>query len=1041
MGEPHVSFVADLHIHSKYSRATSKECDLPHLAFWARQKGIGVVATGDFTHPAWLAELKEKLQPAEPGLFRLCDDLQREVDRTLPAPGGEQTRFMLSVEISNIYKRHGRVRKVHNLVYAPDFEQAERVIASLEKIGNLLADGRPILGLDSHDLLDIVLQAGDGCYLVPAHIWTPWFSLFGAKSGFDAVEECFGDLSEHIFAVETGLSSDPAMNWQLSQLDRYRLVSNSDAHSPAKLGREANLFGTPVDYFAMRTALQTGEGYGGTLEFFPEEGKYHLDGHRKCEVRLSPEETRKAGGRCPQCGKGVTVGVLHRVTELADRPLGQAPDGHSPFESLVPLCEIIAETVGTGAGSKKVQRVYSKLVATVGPELHVLRHAPFEDIRACAGELLAEGIARMRSGRVKADAGYDGEFGRVRLFTPEELQAGQAGQVRLLFPQEPADPARDPKPGSHATEHVPLPTKPEPTVLGQTVPESAGLDQDQDRAASIVFGPLLIIAGPGTGKTRTLTHRIARLVQQHHVAPQACLAITFTRRAAEEMEQRLAALLPETAGRVAVTTFHGLGHAMLREHGQRLGLGSGFRILTPSEQQSLLAKVLEVSESKAKRLLADISKRKRSEEKAPADGELGRALVAYDKALCHHNSVDFDDLLRLAVRLLREHPGVRAEYAARYRWISIDEYQDIDAWQYQLVRLMVSSDGNVCAIGDPDQAIYGFRGSDVGFFLRFRQDFAGAQVVQLARNYRSTRTIVDASLQVVAPTSLVQDRRLLALVDDSTRITVHRARSERAEAEFVAHTIEQVIGGYSFFSVDSGRVEHGDASDFAFSDLAILYRTAAQLPPLQEALCRAGIPFQSRSHRRLTDDPQARALMDLMEAEDAGGTVPSQLLAAAEAMGSDEVRPLLEVLRPLAERHREDRAAFLAELAMGTEIDVWDPRADRVSLLTLHAAKGLEFDVVCIVGCEEGTLPLFWGSPTDEALAEERRLFFVGMTRAKRRLLLSHAEQRFHQGKRRERSPSRFLAEIEEQLLQRAAASRSTKGLPPKPGASQLQLF
>ncbi len=348
-------FYADLHIHSKFSRATSRDADLEHMASWARKKGVSVLGTGDFTHPAWFAEIQEKLVPAEPGLFRLRDDLAREVDRNVPGPAGGITRFMLEVEISTIYKKHDQTRKVHHLVYAPDLEKARRFIEQLSRIGNLQSDGRPILGLDSRDLLEITLTSGEGCYLVPAHIWTPWFAVLGSKSGFDAVEECYGDLTPEIFALETGLSSDPPMNWRLSQLDRYRLVSNSDAHSPPKIGREACAFETEMDYFAMRRALETGQGYEGTVEFFPEEGKYHLDGHRKCNIRLSPFETRQHAGRCPVCGKELTVGVMNRVEQLADRPEPFEPEQPTTYRSLIPLPEVIAEIRGVGENSKKVQ--------------------------------------------------------------------------------------------------------------------------------------------------------------------------------------------------------------------------------------------------------------------------------------------------------------------------------------------------------------------------------------------------------------------------------------------------------------------------------------------------------------------------------------------------------------------------------------------------------------------------------------------------------------------------------------------------------------
>jgi uncharacterized protein (TIGR00375 family) len=375
------AFTADLHIHSKFSRACSRDCDLEHLAWWAGRKGITVVGTGDFTHPAWLQELEDTLVPAEPGLFRLRPDLERDVAARLPPSCRTPVRFLLEVEISTIYKRADRTRKVHHLVYAPDLDTVRRFNRALGRIGNLGSDGRPILGLDSRDLLEITLESGPGAYLVPAHVWTPWFAVLGSASGFDAVADCYADLADHVFAVETGLSSDPAMNWRVSGLDRYRLVSNSDAHSPPMLGREATVFGCDVDYHAIRRALETGEGFGGTIEFFPEEGKYHLDGHRRCGVRLEPGETLRRGGACPGCGKPLTVGVLHRVEALADREDGARPPAAAPFRRLVPLPEIVGEVLGVGARSKTVRREVDALVEGLGPELDILSRVPVEDIR------------------------------------------------------------------------------------------------------------------------------------------------------------------------------------------------------------------------------------------------------------------------------------------------------------------------------------------------------------------------------------------------------------------------------------------------------------------------------------------------------------------------------------------------------------------------------------------------------------------------------------------------------------------------------------
>jgi DNA helicase-2/ATP-dependent DNA helicase PcrA len=404
-------FYADLHVHSKYSRATSRDLDLEHLAYWAGRKGIGVVATGDFTHPAWVAELKQKLVPAEPGLFRLDRDIEKTLAAKLPPACRVPVRFLLSVEISTIYKKADRTRKIHHLIYAPDFPTVDRIAARLARIGNIAADGRPILGLDSHDLLEITLEASPDAYLVPAHIWTPWFAALGSQSGFDSIAECYGELAEHIFAVETGLSSDPPMNWRLSQLDRYRLVSNSDAHSPAKLGREATSFDCALDYFAIRNALRTGTGYVGTVEFFPEEGKYHLDGHRKCGARLLPAESLANGGRCPVCGEAATIGVLHRIETLADRAEPKPPPTAGEVANLVPLAEVLAEIFASGAASKTVAGGYDRLIGTLGPELWILGSAPIEEIARTQSSLLAEAISRLRAGDVIREAGYDGEYG------------------------------------------------------------------------------------------------------------------------------------------------------------------------------------------------------------------------------------------------------------------------------------------------------------------------------------------------------------------------------------------------------------------------------------------------------------------------------------------------------------------------------------------------------------------------------------------------------------------------------------------------------
>lgn len=408
-----MKMIADLHIHSRFSMATSKEGTPENLDFWARKKGISLIGTGDFTHPVWREELKERLVSEGNGLYRLRDEYVKEESRKFP---GEGTRFVVSGEISSVYKKNGKTRKVHNVILLPGLEAADAMAQRLEKIGNIHSDGRPILGLDSHDLLEMMLDVCPEGILIPAHIWTPHFSVLGAKSGFDSVEECFEELAPYIHALETGLSSDPAMNWRISKLDRYQLVSNSDAHSPSKLGREANLLDIDCSYEGLYRAIQTGEGLEGTVEFFPEEGKYHFDGHRKCGVSLSPVEAERLGGICPVCGKKLTMGVDHRVEQLADRAEGFVKKDGKKYESLVPLPEVISTCMGYSAASKKVQGCFEQMIQTLGTEFDILRNVPSEDIKSCAGERIAEGIENVRTGNVKRIPGYDGEYGKIELF-------------------------------------------------------------------------------------------------------------------------------------------------------------------------------------------------------------------------------------------------------------------------------------------------------------------------------------------------------------------------------------------------------------------------------------------------------------------------------------------------------------------------------------------------------------------------------------------------------------------------------------------------
>jgi uncharacterized protein (TIGR00375 family) len=1027
-------FHADLHVHSKFSRACSKDCDIEHLSWWALRKGITVLGTGDFTHPAWAAELRETLVPAEPGLFRIRPELEKRLVRDSPASCAGPIRFMLSVEISSIYRRAERTRKVHNLIYAPSFDAADRITADLAKIGNLASDGRPILGLDSRDLLEITLSADPGCFLVPAHVWTPWFAVLGSKSGFDTVQECYADLAGHVFAVETGLSSDPAMNWTCSTLDSYRLVSNSDAHSPPMLGREATAFDTDLDYFAIAAAMRTGNGLAGTVEFFPEEGKYHLDGHRKCGVRVDPEQAGETRDNCPECGKPLTIGVLHRVAEVADRPPGFRPAGAAGFTSLVQLPEIMSEILATGPKSKKVVGEVGRLVAALGPELSILRETPLDDVQRAGGAPLGEAIARLRRGEVIRDAGYDGEYGTIRLFQPGELGGDALFGVTGLFESAKAEPAEKPKSAERSrvarTAH-----RPEVRRDGAAATETLldELDPDQ-RAAAAATGPLLIVAGPGSGKTRTLTHRIAHQILVGGVPAGQFLAITFTRRAADEMRQRLAALCPGQDSEITVTTFHGLGLRILREHHDLAGLSRQFEVADEAAMIQL-ATGLTGSERAGRKLLAGL-----------ADDREGK--LALRKELAARDLVDFDGLIELPVALLGGNPAIGEGLHTRWRYISVDEYQDIDPEQYALLRGITGDGAGLTAIGDPDQAIYGFRGADVGIFARFAADFPAARTVELTKNYRSAPAIVAAATQAIAPATLVPGRKADAVReagdtgDALGAVTCHEAADEHAEAAWIAAAIDQLLGGTSFHSLDTGRADGHDHGRLGLADIAVLYRTDAQAGPLGQALTRAGLPFQKGAHDLLVRRTGVAEVMREMLLERPGVTgveVSDTLRAAVRALAAArgerdatvvDIRAAGELLMPLARRCGTDAERFRTEVALGAETDALDPRADAITLLTLHGAKGLEFDTVFLAGCESSLLPLRFpgsGPGTEAEVAEERRLLFVGMTRARSRLLLSCAAQRTRHGFQAPTGRSPFLAAIDQGLLGRSAPKRAAK--------------
>jgi uncharacterized protein (TIGR00375 family) len=418
-----MKFIADFHVHSKYSRATSKEMDVENMARWANLKGVGLLGTGDFTHPFYFAELKQKLEPLGNGLFTLKKEFKRSAG-IVENGSGKEVHFILTTELSNMFQQGGSGRRVHTMIFAPSFEIVEKINEELSQYGKLSSDGRPIFGFPTKELVEIITDITDQCFIVPAHAWTPWFSVFGANSGFDCLEECFEEQLKHISCIETGLSSDPQMNWRWSALDKMCLISNSDAHSPNRIGREANAFDCEMSFKEIVKAIRTKDKnkFLYTIEFFPEEGKYHYDGHRNCNVLFSPAESRKHKNTCPVCGRKLTIGVMHRVESLSDRPEGFEPKGAIPGKHLIPLQEIIAEAMNQGVDTKGVENEYLRLVSHFGSEFRILLDLPLEELEKSTPPKILEGIKRVREGDLKITPGHDGVYGKIQIFAEKERQ-------------------------------------------------------------------------------------------------------------------------------------------------------------------------------------------------------------------------------------------------------------------------------------------------------------------------------------------------------------------------------------------------------------------------------------------------------------------------------------------------------------------------------------------------------------------------------------------------------------------------------------------
>ncbi len=773
------------------------------------------------------------------------------------------------------------------------------------------------------------------------------------------------------------------MNWLVSALDRFRLISNSDAHSGEKLGREANRFAGAMDFAALRGALagtSSVAAFLGTVEFFPEEGKYHLDGHRACEVVLTPTQTRELGGICPRCGKPLTLGVLHRVYQLADRDEPQQPPEHPGFVSLIPLTELVAEVLGKGSGTQVVRDTYAHLISTFGPELPLLLEAPEADLRSFH-PLLGEAIARMRRGQVLRTPGYDGIYGRIHTLTPEDrIQFGTFSPLPLKEPHRRSRQA-----------HLTLDAQ-QKSALPPTIPQT--LNPEQMKAIHAP-GPLLVSAGPGTGKTHTLVARILALLT-HGVPAHDILVLTFTRKAAQELRHRLQLHLGPGAALPRADTLHALAFAALGEQHLLLGEDEAFALFARAHP--------EYPASKARNLYTDLQRR-RETLTAPPD-------PAFTSLKAQLGVIDYTDLLERWWERLRVQPSLVPH-------VLVDEAQDLSPLQWQLVRALSGDDGaGVFLIGDTDQSIYGFRGAAGDLEAQAKGLWPNLQTLRLTCNYRSIPTIIRA----MAPFSRFP--ALHPVQDGKGEVRIGSFATAEHEARWIAHTIAAFVGQRSHWQMDTADTD----SSMGLGEVAILVRVQSLIPPFEAALREAGVPVYRAEGDPVWSHPGVAAVVATVQQALGVETVsnaaphPSLLEAGPRAVATwlveqgQLVAAFLEVaaLEELTERYTQAGSwkALLTQRELELANHAAYQSAQKVALLTIHAAKGLEFNTVFMPCLEEGLLP--WHGSSEE---EERRIFYVAMSRARQRLILTYARQRHLWGRVQRTTPSRFLVRIPQELV------------------------
>ncbi|MBU3951312.1 MAG: UvrD-helicase domain-containing protein, partial [Proteobacteria bacterium] len=891
----------------------------------------------------------------------------------------------------------------------------------------------------------------------------------------------------------------------------------SDAHSPGYLGRNASVFNTDLDYFAIKAALETRDmdGFKGTLDMFPHQGKYHYDGHRKCNVSLNPAASANLDGICPECKKPLTLGVLHRVQALADRREGFVPENRQGYTSIIPLADILSEICDKGPKTQKVAGYYQKAIEALGPELPLLTDLSFDAIESAGVPLLAEAILRMRSNDIRIDPGFDGEFGKVTIFSSQEKERLR-GEKHLLFSLPAAKAPFKKKPSPSLVSKKPtlsaFPAHPPARVPGLL----EGLNPGQKQAVESENRAILIQAGPGTGKTRTLTAKIAHLISEKKTDPRAILALTFTNKAAKELARRIEAFLSKGRPPVLAATFHGFCLKSLKENtefnaglmdeplrlelmkkavqtavqpeasrGYKIGAAKTLPGLSPKKMIGRLDRLICLC--KQQLLGPDDDLSVVAEE--PEVLLLKRGYTSYVEQCRRMNLVDFEDLIFVFYHHLVRSPELLDRVRNQFAHIFIDEYQDLNLGQYELVKLLAQK-SNLVVIGDPDQSIYGFRGSDNTYFKRFAEDYPGCEQIQLTQNYRSTQTILDASFQMItAAEGQSGSEKIFSNLVTPQKLILKQTASPAAEAVAVGMMIEKLMGGLSFFAMDMGTKDTGNITGekaYSFADFAVLFRTKEQGKIFAEVFAKHGIPFQAADKKdRFAQDGICqvlslfRVITDRAAAMDSkilkdhfdrrskkqdppqGQRQMQQILAQVRSQVRDqntsacleflidflEVRQMIRAKQSLAAVYEHlvslarlypSPSEFMAYLILDQDPDYLSNFVERVSLMTLHSAKGLEYPVVFVTGCEQGLIPFARDGETCENPEEERRLFYVAMTRAMDILCLTYAQKRRIYGTSQKRQRSFFIDDIETRLAQLEGRIDRVKD---KQKEIQLELF